>query len=153
MIILFYFRVRSPWYKYQNGICWNPSSLNWRLHPSIHKWWDWPSMKFRILFITCIICYYTIQASRMGDSHHDWVIPRCNFILDDRARVFNGVIARSKVDDHDAWCALCARKHLCSECVRCQETHQVKTAWKERKVYGIKIVRIFLGSYRIPNMV
>ena len=28
-----------------------------------------------------------------------------------------------------------------------------KTARKEFKVYGIKIVRIFLGSYRIPNMV
>ena len=41
---------------------------------------------------------------------------------------------------------------LDSECVRCQETHQVKAAWKERKVYRIKIVRIFLGSYRIPNM-
>ena len=29
--------------------------------------------------------------------------------LDDRARVFNKVIARSKVDDHDAWCVVCAR--------------------------------------------
>ena len=28
-----------------------------------------------------------------------------------------------------------------------------KTTRKDFKVYGIKIVRIFLGSYRIPNMV
>ena len=27
------------------------------------------------------------------------------------------------------------------------------TTRKDFKVYGIKIVRIFLGSYRIPNMV
>ena len=59
---------------------------------------------------------------------------------------------RAKVDDRDAWCYVCARKHLGSECVRCQETHQVKAAWNECKVYGIKIVRIFLESYRIPNM-
>ena len=45
---------------------------------------------------------------------------------------------------------MCARcKHLGSECVRCQETHQVKAAWKERKVYSIEIVRIFLRSLRI----
>ena len=51
-------------------------------------------------------------------------------------------------------CCVCVRcKHLDSECVRCQETHKVKAAWKERKVYGIKIVRIFFGSYRIPNMI
>ena len=43
-------------------------------------------------------------------------------------------------------------KHLGSECVRCQETHQVKAAWKERKVYGIKIITwICLGSHRILN--
>ena len=34
------------------------------------------------------------------------------------------------------------------------KTNQVKkTTRKDFKVYGIKIVRIFLGSYRIPNMV
>ena len=54
-------------------------------------------------YIMCILC--TIQASRLGDR----VVPHCNFILDDRAHVFNGVIARSKVDDHDAWCDVCAR--------------------------------------------
>ena len=49
------------------------------------------------------------QASRLGDRiMNESFLDRCNFILDDRAHVFNGVIVRSKVYDHDAWCVVCA---------------------------------------------
>ena len=100
----------------------------------------------------CILC--TIKASKLGDRI---MIESFLAVISywTTGHMFSmGWFARSKVDDHDAWCDLCARKHLGSECVWCQETNQVKkTARKEFKVYGIKIVRIFLESYRIPNMV
>ena len=50
--------------------------------------------------------------------------------------------------------AMCVRVNISAASVYHVEINQVKkTARKEFKVYGIKIVRIFLGSYRIPNMV
>ena len=100
----------------------------------------------------CILC--TIKASKLGDRI---MIESFLAVISywTTGHMFSiGWFARSKVNDHDAWCDMCARKHLGSECVWCQETNQVKkTARKEFKVYGIKIVRIFLESYRIPNMV
>ena len=100
----------------------------------------------------CILC--TIKAWKLGDRI---MIESFLAVISywTTGHMFSmGWFARSKVDDHDAWCDLCARKHLGSQCVWCQETNQVKkTARKDFKVYGIKIVRIFLGSYRIPNMV
>ena len=50
--------------------------------------------------------------------------------------------------------AICVRVNISAASVYDVKTNQVKkTTRKDFKVYGIKIVRIFLGSYRIPNMV
>ena len=50
--------------------------------------------------------------------------------------------------------AICVRVNISAASVYDVKTNQVKKITrKDFKVYGIKIVRIFLGSYRIPNMV
>ena len=100
----------------------------------------------------CILC--TIHASKLGDR-----ITIELFLAVISYWTTGHVLSMGWLRDQKSTitmlvCCVCVRcKHLDSECVRCQETHQVKAAWKECKVYGIKIVRIFLGSYRIPNMV
>ena len=50
--------------------------------------------------------------------------------------------------------AICVHVNISAASVYDVKTNQVqKSTRKDFKVYGIKIVRILLGSYRIPNMV
>ena len=56
--------------------------------------------------ICIIICAYYAQYKYLGWAIESFIAVISYWTTVDRARVFNGVIARSKVDDHDAWCVI-----------------------------------------------
>ena len=63
------------------------------------------------------------------------------------------MIVRPKVDDHDAWCDVCVAVQVNISAASVYDVKRHIKSSKECKVYSIKIVKIFLGSNRIPNMV